>query len=312
VGVVVLNWNGTQDTLECLSSLSELTYPFVAIIVVDNGSLDDPGPIIREKFPCIQYVRTDRNLGISGGNNLGIRAALAVGCQYIVLMNNDTVVASDFLDHLVSVCEADHTVGIAGSMIMYYGEPDRIQVAGFKFADRSVFKIRIRNGQIVVRGEDGIDQGQFSAPEEVPAVSGCAMLIRRDVIETVGGQDPRFYIYFQDIDFCLRATRAGFRCLLVPASRVWHKGGRTLSAAWGANSPIQQYWYLRDLHLFRRRQLGLGEFLWQWTLLTARAGVAWAAERDRATHHWAAFRGSLAGLVGGVAVRSPAVERIAR
>jgi GT2 family glycosyltransferase len=311
VGLIVLNLNGLEDTLECLASIHRVKYPEISVIVVDNGSREDPGFILREKFPRTQCIRSEQNLGIPGGNNLGIQAALGAACRYVVLLNNDTVVAPDFLDHLVAMCEADPTVGIAGPLIMDYGEPNRIQVAGFEFSDRTAFKLRIREGQIVIRGENELEQGQFPKPEQVSAISECAMFVRREVFSTVGLQNPHLRVYFQDFEFCLRAARAGFRSFLVPGSRIWHKGGRTVSALMGANNRIQQYWYIRDLHVFMREKVGLRKFLLQWLLVTARTTAGCLLDQGRRQYLWRLLGGSFSGLARAIMPGGRRVEHVA-
>ncbi|MBI4221019.1 MAG: glycosyltransferase family 2 protein [Chloroflexi bacterium] len=297
VGAIVLNWNGLADTLECLASLADVGYSGLHVFVVDNGSREDPTAVIQARFPRVRCIRSVVNLGLSGGNNLGIRAALDSGCRHVLLLNNDIIVAPDFVAPLVDACETNPAVGIAGALIMHYARPDVIQVGGISILDRSALRLPLRRARVVLEHEDERDLGQLGATHEIAAVSGCAMLIKLAVINAIGGQDRRFYSYFQDIEFCLRAAKHGFRTVMVPGARIWHKGGRDTAAAWGRNSGRQQYWYMRDYQLFMRDQAGLGRYLYQWALGTVR-GVL-----DN-RHRRGFVAGSVAGLLSGVLNRA--------
>ncbi len=251
VAIIVLNWNGREDTLACLDSLARLEYPSSHIIVVDNGSTDGSPEAIRRAFPQAEVLETGRNLGYAGGNNWGLKVALARPFPYILLLNNDTLVAPDFLTHLVNAA-ADRTVGIAGPTIYYADWPEVIWTAGGA--------IDWRRGDTHMVGLDQPDQGQFgSVPREVDFVSGCAMLIRRDVLECVGLLDERFFLYYEEVEWCVRARRAGFRILHVPQAKVWHR----IAPQAQAESPAIHYYMTRNRLLF--------------LALTGASGRAWLA-----------------------------------
>lgn len=130
VYLIVLNWNGWKDTVECIDSCLKLTYTNFRILIVDNGSTDNSESILRECFPSVEFIQTGENLGFAGGNNVGIRYALEQGAVYVWLLNNDTVVDSKALDELLKVAESDDKIGIVGSKIYYYDKPDILWFAG--------------------------------------------------------------------------------------------------------------------------------------------------------------------------------------
>ncbi len=243
VAVIVLNWNGLADTLECLGSLARLDYPNYEVVAVDNGSTDGSVPVIRERFPMITLLETGENLGYTGGNNVGLRYALAQGADYALLLNNDTKVAPDFLRLLVETAQADPAVGIAGPTIYYYDyyddQPQVIWSAGGA--------IDWRRGRTWMVGLNEPEQGQFGQePREVDFVTGCALLVKRSVVEQVGLLDERFFTYYEENEWCVRVQRAGYKIVHVPLARMWHK----ISPSAQADSPFVHYYMTRNRLLF--------------------------------------------------------------
>lgn len=223
VAIIILNWNNWQDTIECLESLAQIDYPNYQIIVVDNGSTDDSAARIRERFPTIQLLETGKNLGFSGGVNLGITQAGKR--DLILLLNNDTLVAKNFLTELVKTICSNETIGLAGGKIYYYEETDRES-----FRQRQPYKIWSAGGGISKLtkrtfhfGDKKIDQGQFDHQREVDFLTGCCLLIKWQVIETIGLLDPDYFMYYEDVDFCLRAKEHGYKIIYSPRAIVWHK-----------------------------------------------------------------------------------------
>ncbi len=216
IAVIVLNWNGRAMTLDCLESLDQVRTARVLRIVVDNASTDGSVEEIRSRYGNrVSVLVNEENLGFSRGNNIGIRYALERGAQFVLLLNNDTVVAPDFLDHLVAPMAAEATVGITGPKIYYYTPRDRIWFAGGE-----IFLARGTARHIGIRERD---HGQFDRRREVDYVTGCALMARREVFDTIGALDASYRAYFEDADFCMRARRAGFRVEYVPEAKVWHR-----------------------------------------------------------------------------------------
>lgn len=239
VTIIVLNWNGLNDTLDCLESLGQLDYQNCEVVVVDNGSVDGSVSVIREWFPGVTMIENGENLGYAGGNNVGLRYAMVQGADYAFLLNNDTVVDPAFLRILVDAAEADPAIGIAGPTIYYHERPDVIWSAGGA--------IDWQQGSTRMVGLDERDEGQFGqVPRRVDFVTGCAMLVRRAVLEQAGLLDERFFAYYEETEWCVRATRAGFKIVHIPLSHIWHK----ISPAAQADSPLVHYYMTRNRLLF--------------------------------------------------------------
>jgi hypothetical protein len=218
VGIVVINLNGKRDTLECLGSLTKIYYPNYRIFLVDNGSTEQIREELNMLFPQVEFIRSRVNLGFTGGNNLGARIALLEGASFVLFLNNDTTVAPDFLDRLVQACQTDPRIGMATPKIYFYGQPKVIWACG-----ASIDRI---TGRTPHTGVYQSDQGQYDKQTDVDRITGCAMLVRRELIQEIGLFDERFFIYGEETDWCLRAKKAGYRLITVPDSVIWHKGHR--------------------------------------------------------------------------------------
>lgn len=247
VFIILLNWNGYTDTAECVWSLCRITYPFFVVVIVDNGSGDNSVARLREEFTDIILLENKENLGFAGGNNVGIRYALENGADYVLLLNNDTVVEEGFLDVLVRVAESGSSekVGIVGPKI-YSGLP------GSTVLWEAGGGIDWRIGKAYHNGFEETDRGQWDGVRDVDYVSGCAMLIKRDVLEKVGLLDERFFLYYEETDFCARAREEGYRVVFVPEARIWHKVSNTTGGAYG---PVLTYYMTRNRLLFMQRYM---------------------------------------------------------
>jgi GT2 family glycosyltransferase len=242
--VIVLNWNNKADTIDCLRSLEGVRYPGFEAVVVDNGSTDGSAVAIREAFPGVRIIETGKNLGFAGGNNAGIRDALALGFDYVLLLNNDTIVSPAFLEELVCAGESDPAIGIVGPRIYYYSEPERIWYAGGT--------VNYWTGRLEHVGFKDLDGEKYGMAGETAMVTGCAMLIKRSVLEKIGLLYEPMFLYFEDSDFCARAARAGFRLAYAPSAKIWHKVSSTTSKLKG----VQAYYNIRNWLLFMRRNAG--------------------------------------------------------
>jgi len=220
VFIIILNWNGLKDTLECLDSVFKLDYVNFEVIVVDNGSTDNSVEVIRQTYPQVILIENRENLGYAGGNNIGIRYALKHGADYVWLLNNDTIVNPDSLTNLVEVAEKNKEVGILGSKIYYYDKRDILWFAGAYIDWNRAISPHI--------GLNQKDKGQYDIIMEVDRVTGCSMLVKRDVCDSVGLFDSDFFLYVEEVDWCVRAQKAGFKCIFVPTSIVYHKVSSTL------------------------------------------------------------------------------------
>jgi len=274
VVIIVLNWNGKDDTLACLESLQQITYASFDTLVVDNGSTDGSVLAIRACFPHQSVIETGKNLGYARGNNVGLRHALAQGADYALLLNNDTVADPTFLCSLVEALEASPSAGIAGPTIYYHVRPDVIWSAGGA--------IDWKRGSTRMVGLDEQDVGQFGEqPREVDFVTGCALLVRTKAVEEAGELDERFFMYYEEAEWCVRIARAGYRIVHVPQSKVWHK----ISPGAQADSPLIHYYMTRNRLLFLRSTRS-GVRAWYHTLLAEylRTLISWTVKpcwRDR-------------------------------
>ena len=216
IAIIVLNWNGRDLTLDCLRSLAAVTTPLVRIILVDNASTDGSSDAVRQHYGSrVTLIENAQNLGFAAGNNVGIRRALDDGADFILLLNNDTVVAPDFVEHLHRPMLSSPDIGITAPKI-YYAEPkNQIWFAG---GELSMWRGIARH-----TGIRETDRGQYDQERDIDYATGCAFLVRRAVLEKIGDLDPGYRAYFEDADFCVRARRAGFRIRYIPAAHVWHR-----------------------------------------------------------------------------------------
>lgn len=216
VYIIILNWNSKADTIECLQSLHKLQYPNFRVVFVDNGSTDGSEDAVRSAFSSVEVIQTGCNLGYAGGNNVGIRYALAHGADYVWLLNNDTVVAERALTHLVDTALNNLHTAFIGSKIYYHNSPKRIWCVGGS--------INIEAGGVTDHpGMGQEDAGQFEDVADVGYVSGCSLLASKEAIEDLGVLPEEYFLYFEETDWNVAAQRRGWRTLLAPASHVWHK-----------------------------------------------------------------------------------------
>jgi len=264
VSIIILNWNGWRDTVECLESVYRIHYLNYDVIVIDNASTDDSIQKIREyargkikvtsrffkytshnkpihvfvlkeevakqgKFNRVLYekydvnrrlilIKNEDNYGFAGGNNVGIKFALSIfNSDYILLLNNDVVVDSDFLIKLVTVAEKDGKIGIVGPKIYYYdydGKTDIIWHIGGKLKWYPPILHRTFNIK---------DKGQFNRLLNLDFVPGAAMLIKTNIIKKIGLLSQEYFLQWEDIDYCIRAKKEGFKVVYTPLANVWHK-----------------------------------------------------------------------------------------
>lgn len=240
--VVVLNWNGMEDLIECLCSVQRSTYKN-EIIVVDNGSTDASVITVSGQFPDVDIIETGNNLGF-GANNLGISQALQQGADYVLLLNNDTWVDPQCFDRLMKVAEEHPRAGILSPRICYYSDPELIWYDGGNLEKVNGF------WQHQHVNENSSTSSVPDRSREVDYISGCAMLIRKSVIERIGGLDARFFMYWEDGDFSLRARNVGFQLLHVPSATVLHKVSRSSG---GGRSPDVRYYMERNRYFLAKK-----------------------------------------------------------
>jgi GT2 family glycosyltransferase len=236
--VILVNYKGAADTIECVESLRKHA-PDAIIVVVENGSADDSASQIRLAHPSVRLIESPTNLGFTGGNNLAIQIALAKGAEYVWMLNNDTVVEPGAVDELLRVMQSDSSIGILSPRIDYYDAPGAPWFVGAK--------MDLSRGEAV--------HENASIPTEVvdvPWITGCAMFCRAEMLRKTGGFDDRYFLNWEDVDLSLRAAKLGWKLKLAPRAIIRHKVSRSLAQV----SRLATYYWVRNRLLLTHRHGG--------------------------------------------------------
>lgn len=254
VSVVILNWNGKDDTLECLKSLGCLTdlKDELEIIVVDNASSDGSVEAISKKFPHVTILENKENLGFSEGNNVGIRHALRNGADYILLLNNDTVVDQGIVQELIAASKKHNDNAVIGAKIYFF--PGR-EFHKSRYKKEQLGKVFWYAGGLIDwdnvlpthRGVDEVDTGQYEKMQETDYISGCTLFAPRCVFEKLKGFDKKYFAYYEDVDFSVRSKQTRFKLVYAPKAIVWHKNA---GSSGGSGSSTHQYYMIRNQLIF--------------------------------------------------------------
>ena len=246
ISIITINYNGLNDTCALIESI-----PFndkMEVIVVDNASTNDEVSEISQRFPYVKTIKSDKNLGFAGGNNLGIKAAKG---KYLFIINNDTIFKNFNIQPLIGRLESSKTIGIVCPKIRFAWSNNPIQFAGYTPLSR----ITVRN-QAIGFGEE--DYGQFEKAHPTPYAHGAAMLIKREAIEKVGLMPECYFLYYEELDWSMMFARAGYEIWYEPASIIYHKESQST----GQNSPLRTYYITRNrLLLVKRNWSGLTKYL---------------------------------------------------
>lgn len=240
IAVVILNYKLADQVATCVKSVLSSTYKNLTIIVVDNDSHDDIEKQIAP-FKEIIFLQAGKNLGYTGGNNVGIKKALTLGADYIFVLNPDTTIAKVAIEKLVEGAEK-HNAGLANPKI-FFGDKKTLWFAGKRMDLDNVLASH--------RGVDEQDSGKYDKDEELEDGTGAALLIRRDVFQKIGLFDEAYFLYYEESDFCFRARMAGFKIMYIPSAVVYHKNAQTT----GLGSPLQDYYITRNRMLFASKFL---------------------------------------------------------
>lgn len=284
VSIIIVYLDSQTTLLACLKSCQTIQYRNYEIIVVENGSrlALDPDALKDCAGRAPSVIRSPVNLGFAGGNNLGIHAALAQGADYVLLLNDDTEVAPEFLDVLVQAGEQDEHIGALGPTIYYFDDPKRIWFAGGRFDTRLCQVHAPRSGEL--------DEGVQPDLIESDWLTGCCLLMKRHALEKAGPLDERFFLYWEDTDWGLRLRACGLQNVVVPSAHIWHK----ISLSTGGTESVLKAYHKTRSHLqFAQLHAPHALFALQWKLLR---DIAWLllkssrADRFRkARAHWAAI-----------------------
>jgi GT2 family glycosyltransferase len=249
--------------------------------VLDNASTDGSVEAIERQFTAVQIIPLTENKGYAGNNNVGIEAALAQGADWVFVLNEDTILHPDCVCQMVSVAQSDPHIGIIGPMVYHHSEPRTIQTAGGHMN-------KFWEAQHIAENEP--DQGQFYNVHDVNWISGCAIMVKRQLIEQVGVLDERFFYYWEETEWCMRAQKAGWRIVHVPQARLWHKGVQRDYQP----SPNVTYSATRN-RLLALQKHRAGALVWVYTLgQMARTLLSWTVKpkwRDKRPHRAAMWQG---------------------
>lgn len=238
VAIIILNWNNYDDTATCLDSIANLHYQNYRVILVDNGSTDGSNKRLKEEYAGRGYtfLENNRNLGFAHGNNRGIELARSDQADYVLLLNNDTVVTSDFLGELVETAEESPEIGIVGPKVLNRSD-GQVQSTGFRQSELFPFYKR---------------DGPTDRKWRCDYVHGCSVLISEEVFESIGLLDEDYFLYVEERDFYMRAKLAGFDIVMNPDAIIYHEGMGSTS---GTLTEIAAYWKVRNLFRCWRKNL---------------------------------------------------------
>ena len=278
ISVITVNYNGFHDTCEFIDSwVSVVTSVSYEIIVIDNGSTVNEALSLQEKYPFVRTLRSEKNLGFAGGNNLGI--GMAQG-KYLFLLNNDTVILGDTIHLLVRRLASSDKIAGVSPLIRDYTEPHAIQFAGYT----KLSSVTLRNKAV---GRGKINKDRYPA-RRTPYLHGAAMLVKKEVVDKTGPMPEDYFLYYEELDWCTNMTGEGYELWYDPACEILHKD----SGSTGKGSPLQCYYLSRNRLLYARRNIFGPKFylsiLYQLTvvcpknILTARR----KGEKETAKAHW--------------------------
>lgn len=246
LSIISVNYNGLKDTCELIDSITFTDD--MEVIVVDNASKEDEAALISQLYPQIKTIRSERNLGFAGGNNLGMKAAKG---KYLFLINNDTIFKDYNIQSLINRLESSPTIGMVCPKIRFAWGNNPVQFAGYT----PLSKITVRN-QAIGYGKE--DKGQYDIPHPTPYAHGAAMMIKREAFEKVGLMPECYFLYYEELDWSMMFTRAGYEIWYEPACTIYHKESQSTGPA----SPLRTYYITRNrLLLVKRNRYGLIKYL---------------------------------------------------
>ena len=241
ISIITVNYNHSEVTCELIESLNKISYPNIEIIVIDNNSPDDDPTIIKRKYPNVILVENPINYGFAAGNNFGLMRAMG---EYVLLLNNDTVVTEDFIEPLLDKLINNPGIGAVSPKLRYFHTPDTIQFAG-------VTELNPRTMRNYAFGFNQKDKGQFDIDKETAYAHGAAMMVPMEVVKQVGMMSYIFFLYYEEADWCARIKKAGYKIYYVHNSLVYHRE----SISTGKMSALKIYYLNRNRIVFMRRNI---------------------------------------------------------
>jgi GT2 family glycosyltransferase len=248
VHIIILNWNGLEDTRECLRSLQELTYKNIKTYVIDNASDNNEADAIKREFPKIDVLRQTENLGFCGGCNVGMKAALADGADFIMLLNNDTIVSPNLIEDLLLALNTLEHPGAVSPVITHYPEKDQVWFSEAKW--RADWK----SGMVGFRltRDENYKELRTLGPYASEFACGCCLIIATDVVREIGFFDERYFAFFDEAEWCARMRRAGYESYVIPSAVIHHKVGGSVP------NLVMRYLMARNLLLWISENLPAG------------------------------------------------------
>lgn len=245
LGIVIVNYNGLNDTLKCLASLKKQSGRHSLIIVVDNASKEDPSAVVPH-YPEVVLIKRQTNGGWAGGNNTGINYAIKSGCNNIILLNNDTVVSENFVERMILAANNNLSFGVLGPLVYSMEKPNEVTMEGTLF-NRPGYNGFFPPQHIGIRISD------MPKIEETDLVNGCCLMAREEVFNQIGLIDERFFLLHEESDFCLRAKEKGWKCGIIAEPLLWHKGAATFNRS---EKSLRYYYGSRNLWLLLKKHAG--------------------------------------------------------
>jgi GT2 family glycosyltransferase len=274
VSIVTLTWNTTDITCDFLRSINEhCTYNNLEIIIVDNGSKDDPTGVFKSIRPDVKVILNGKNLGFTGGNNVGIKAATG---DYLFIVNNDTEFTPGLIEGLLEIFNKYPDAGIVSPKFHYFFHKGTLEYAGYN-------TVNIFTGRNAMVGCKEKDEGQYNEIKETNYAHGGGMMVPRKVIEEVGGLPEEFFIYYEEFDWCEQIKRKGYKVYYQPNSLIYHKESMTTGKA----SPFKTFYHTKNRILFMRRNMSKASyfiFLLYFTFLTVPKNTATFIVKRQAAH----------------------------
>ena len=244
VSIITLNYNQTEATCAFLESTRCLQYPRYEVLVCDMASVSDPAPqVLAGNYPHTRLLKSKENRGFAGGNNWGMKQANG---SFYFIVNNDTEVTPDLLDKLIQPFYNDPLIGVTCPKIKYFNNPDIIEYAGFN-------PMNVYTGRTTSIGLKEEDKGQYNESRPTSAAHGCAMMVKKEVVDKVGMFAEKFFLYYEEWDWSARIIRAGFKIWYTSDAEIYHKESLTVGKA----NPIKVYYHTRNRILYMRRNSNL-------------------------------------------------------
>ncbi len=241
ISIITINYNDPKVTCDLIASIKKNEYPNYEILVIDNDSKKGDPLIIKEKYPEVKLFLSPINLGFAGGNNFGIKRAKG---EFIFLLNNDTVILPNTIGLLIQQLKNDSTIGAVSPKIKYYYNPNIIQYAG----STPISHLTLRNRHI---GNRQVDKGQHDLERDTNYAHGAAMMVSKKVVDIIGPMAESYFLYYEELDWCEKIKKAGFRIRYIPTSVVYHKESMSI----GKDSVIKTYYITRNRFLYARRNI---------------------------------------------------------